>query len=240
MGLEMSNRTAIKDVTNSGSRRSGPAPAALIRRSTLHDQVATCIRDLIIEGELPPGGRINEAILGERLGVSRTPLREALRTLAGEGLVDFRPSRGTVVHKWTAEDVFSMLEVLSQLERLAGRLACERGSDDELAEVLGVHSEMMEHYARRDRLPYYKCNQAIHTSIATMAHNPTLVETHGRIQARLKRIRFTGNRTPEAWAAAVAEHEEMARALANRDGEALSEVLARHLDNTWERVRDAV
>jgi DNA-binding GntR family transcriptional regulator len=215
-------------------------PSGLIQRQTLHEQVAERLRDLIIEGQLAPGTRINEQALVETLGVSRTPLREALRTLAGEGLIDIRPSRGSVVRRLTADDVFAMLEVLAELEKLAGRLTCARATDAELAGLLAIHQAMMEHYARRDRLPYYKLNQSIHTQIARLSRNPTLIEVQANIQARLKRIRFLGNRGPEAWASAVAEHEEMARALAARDGERLGEVLARHLMNTWDRVKSVV
>lgn len=211
-----------------------------IQRQSLHEQVAGRIRDMIIEGVLEPGTRINEAELIRQLGVSRTPLREALRTLAAEGLVEIQPSRGSRVRRLTREDVFSMLEVLAELERLAGRLTCERASDHEIAEVLALHEEMLRHYEKRDRLPYYKLNQEIHARIAALSQNAMLVEIQRNIQSRLKRIRFIGNRSPQAWGDAVAEHREMAAALAARDGERLGNTLSRHLMNTWERVRDVV
>ena len=216
-----------------------PHPEA-IRKEPLHDQVAGRIRDLIIEGRLEPGARIDETTLVERLGVSRTPFREALRTLAAEGLVVIRPSKGSVVRKLTPGDVFSMLEVLAHLERLAGRLACERAGDAEVAALLELHARMLALYARRDRLPYYKLNQEFHSRLAALSGNATLVEVQGNIQARLKRIRYIGNERAERWAAAVGEHEAMAAALRARDGERLGEAMARHLANTWERVRDSV
>ena len=221
--------------------RDGTEPIArLILRQTLHEQVAERLRDLIIEGHLAPGSRINEAALVEMLGVSRTPLREAMRTLAGEGLIDIRPSRGSVVRRLTPDDVFGMLQVLAELEKLAGRLTCERATDTELAELLAIHRAMMAYYAERDRLPYYKLNQSIHTQIARFSRNPTLIDVQGNIQARLKRIRFLGNRGADSWARAVAEHEEMAAALALRDGTRLGAVLSRHLMNTWDRVQDVI
>ena len=216
------------------------AEGPLIQRQTLHEQVASRIRDMIIEGHLAPDTRINEAALVQSLGVSRTPLREALRTLAGEGLIDIRPARGSVVRRLSAEDVISMLEVLAELEKLAGRLACERASEEELAELLALHETMMRHYERRERLPYYKLNQAIHSTIARLSRNNMLIDIQGTIQARLKRIRFLGNQGAESWADAVQEHEEMADALRARDGARLGEVLARHLMNTWERVKSVV
>ncbi|WP_442880139.1 GntR family transcriptional regulator [Aurantimonas sp. A2-1-M11] len=214
--------------------------APLIHRQTLHEQVAGRIRDMIIEGHLEPDARINEAALVQSLGVSRTPLREALRTLAGEGLIDIRPSRGSVVRRLSPEDVASMLEVLAELERLAGRLACERASDAELAELLAIHEAMIGYYEKRERLPYYKMNQAIHSGISRLSRNNMLIDVQGTIQARLKRIRFLGNQGPEAWASAVAEHEEMAAALRQRDGARLGDILARHLQKTWDRVKSVV
>ena len=217
--------------------RTGARP---IRRRSLHEQVTERVRDMIIEGELAPGERINEADLVERLGVSRTPLREALRTLAAESLIDTRPSRGSVVRRLTAGDVRSMLEVLAELESLGGRLACAGAPDGEVEAILALHDEMMGCYERRDRLAYYKANQAIHTGIARASGNPVLLEMQASIQSRLKRIRFIGNNTPGNWADAVAEHEEMALALRARDGDRLGAILATHLMRTWDRVRAVV
>ena len=231
---------AIDRETESETDPRDASAIAPIARSSLHEQVAGRIRDMIIEGRLAAGSRINEAALVRELGVSRTPFREALRTLAAENLVEIRPSMGSVVRKPTPEEVFAMLQVLAELEKLAGRLCCERASDADLAGLLALHERMMSHYARRDRLPYYKANQEIHSTIARLSGNPVLLEVQTGLQSRLKRIRYVGNRSPERWAAAVDEHEEMARALRRRDGERLGAVLAVHLTLTWERVRDVV
>lgn len=211
-----------------------------IARRTLHDEVLTRVRDMIIEGELAPGERINEVPLCERLGVSRTPLREALKTLASEGLVDASPGRGVRVRRLTPEDVHGMLEVMAELEALAGRLACARASDEGIAGVRALHEEMMRLYEEGDRLHYFKLNQTIHSSIVALSGNETLAEVHGNLQARLKRIRFIGNREPAKWRDAVTEHELMVAALEARDGDALANVLHAHLMHTWERVREIV
>ncbi len=216
------------------------AGSVRIERRTLHDEVVTRVRDMIIEGELETGSRINESDLGRRLGVSRTPLREALKTLAGEGLIELVPARGALVRRFGLDDVRHMLETIKALEGCAATLGVERATDAEIRAILDQHERMRKLYAARDRLAYYKLNQAIHTAIVALARNSSLVELHTTMQSRLKRIRYIGNRAPEKWAEAVAEHERMAAALAARDGPALAAVLAEHMDNTLERVRDVV
>ncbi len=211
-----------------------------ITRVTLHDAVLNQLRDMIIEGTLAPGARINEGQVGSALGVSRTPLREAIKTLASEGLVEIVPARGAIVRRFSEANIREILEVLKALEQTAARRLCAAGSDQEIAAILRLHDEMMRLYAARDRLPYFKLNQSIHSAIVAGSGNSVLVETHAQLQARIKRIRFIGNETPERWAAAVAEHEEMIAALKHRNGEALAEVLGRHLDKTIDRVRDAI
>jgi len=220
-------------------RRADGGPG-LIQRTVLHDTIVSHLRDMIIEGILEPGMRLHEGQLGERLGVSRTPLREAIKFLASEGLVELTPSRGASVKRFSGKDVEDMLVVLRSLEELAGKLACQLGSDAEIAEVRTLHDEMVHCYRAGDRLQYYKLNQAIHTAIVRLTKNASLSEMHQMLQTRLKRIRFIGHEGSEKWAAAVAEHEEMIAALEARDGVRLSKILGRHLGNAWERVRGAV
>ena len=211
-----------------------------IARPTLHDAIVARVRDMVIEGELAPGTRLHEGNLGKMLGVSRTPLREALKFLVSEGLLELSPGRGAVVRQFTAKDVHDSLIVLGSLEGLAGRLACANATDAEIREVQQLHDRMMDMYEKRDRLPYFKLNQAIHSAILRLTKNEALVSVHGVLQARLKRIRYIGNGGPEKWAGAVADHEEIIMALAARDPERLSTILTAHMEKTWERVRNAV
>lgn len=217
-----------------------PVSSAPLQRASLSEQAASRLRDMIIEGTLAPGERIVEGEIGARLGVSRTPLREALKTLAGEGLVDLVPAKGAIVRRVTAEAAREMLEVLAELEALAGRLAVARATDRQIGEVRALHDRMMAHYARRRRLDYYKLNQGIHTAIVALAANSELAAMHGQLQARMKRIRFVGHEGPGQWAAAVAEHEAMITALEARDARKLSSILRQHLTRTWERVKGVV
>ena len=211
-----------------------------IMRRTLHDEVLERLRDMIIEGRLEPGQRINEGVVGAQLGVSRTPLREAIKTLASEGLVEIQPAKGAVVRRFSAQDLYQILEVLKTLEQLGGRMACEFASDATIAAIDDLHRRMMALYATRERLEYFKLNQAIHSAIVAASANTVLMEMHETLQARIKRLRFVGNEGPEKWAGAVAEHEEMMAALLKRDAAALTEAIGRHMDATLVRVREVL
>ena len=224
-----------------------PIPADLavegaqpIARRSLHDEVVTRVRDMIIEGTLAPGTRVNETHLGQTLGVSRTPLREALKFLASEGLIELVAARGAVVKKFSAKDVRDMLDVLAVLESFAARLACREASDAAIADVRRIHDRMAELYAVRDRLEYFKLNQRIHSAFLRLSGNAALESAHASIQSRLKRIRYIGNQEPEKWADAMAEHETMIRCLEARDGDGLAAVVTQHMERTWERVRQTL
>jgi DNA-binding GntR family transcriptional regulator len=211
-----------------------------ITRRTLHEEVLERLRDMIIEGRLEPGQRINEGQIGAQLGVSRTPLREAIKTLVSEGLVEIQPAKGAVVRKFTARDLYQVLEVLKSLEQLGGRMACEQGSDASIEAIHALHKRMLVLYETRERLEYFKLNQAIHSAIVAASGNTVLMEMHETLQARIKRLRFIGNEGPVKWAGAVAEHEDMMAALLKRDAEALSEAIGRHMDSTLLRVREVL
>lgn len=175
-----------------------------------------------------------------RLGVSRTPLREAIRTLASEGLIELIAGRGAVVRRLTAADVQDMLAALKVIEPSAAALGCASADAPAIAALEALHARMLAHYEAGERLAYYKLNQAIHSGLVALSGNATLIEVHTMLQARLKRIRFIGNREPDKWAGAVADHERIMAALARRDAGALKAAIEAHLDQTWERVREVV
>ena len=202
------------------------------RPPTLHDDVLGRLRALIIEGELSGGDRVNERIVCGQLGISRTPLREALKVLASEGLVQLLPNRGARVTKLTEPDLRAMFEVLASLEALAGELACARMSEAEIAEIQALHYQMEAHYHRRELPAYFALNQAIHRRLVQGAGNPVLFAHHAQLNARVQRARFLSNRFSEArWQQAMEEHGELLDALRRRDGPRLGGLLAHHLRN---------
>jgi DNA-binding GntR family transcriptional regulator len=207
-----------------------------ISRMALHDQVVLRLRAMLVEGRIPPGAKLNERVLAEQLRVSRTPLREAIKLLATEGLVDLLPNRGAVAVKLTEDDVLHSFEVLSGLEAMSGDLAAQRMTGAELAEVSALHYEMKAAFMRRDLAGYYHLNAKIHNGINAAAKNPVLASAYQRINARVQSLRFRTNQNEAKWKRAMKEHDLMIDALAAHDGAALRAVLVEHL----ERKRDTV
>jgi len=213
-----------------------PDDSRPFERATLPQNAAGQLRQMIFDGALAPATRLNERVLCERLGISRTPLREALRMLAAEGLVRVEPNRGAVVAAIERADIEATFEVLGAIEGLAGELACARITDAELAEIRALHFEMRAHHARGDRAAYFAANQAIHTRIAAAGGNTVLAETFEKLNARVKRVRYAANLGRVRWDKAIAEHDIMIVALSARDGRAMRAILEAHLAGKRESV----
>lgn len=207
-----------------------------IDRRPLHEEVADRLRTMITEGRLAPGVRLNERVLCEALGVSRTPLREALKVLAAERLVELNPNRGASVVALSRADVEQLFELMGALEGLAGQLAAGRRSEAELAEIRAMHFEMLAAHARRDLPGYYDLNRRIHLAISRCARNSMLSETYDSVNTRIQNLRFRSNFNQDKWNQAVREHQQMLQALEEGDGSALRALLEAHLRNK----RDAV
>jgi len=205
-----------------------------------YDDVVSGIRDLIVEGDLPAGERISERELCDRFGVSRTPLREALKVLASEGLVELMPNRGARVIRLTEQDAAEMFEVMGTLEGLAGELAASRITDEELAELKALHYQMALHQARRELMPYFRLNQEIHRKIFEISRNRTLIAVYRGLAGRIRRPRYLANISAPRWAEALKEHEAILAALEARDGASLGQILKDHLRKTCETVKQAL
>jgi DNA-binding GntR family transcriptional regulator len=201
----------------------------LIKPQGLHKLVVDQIQQMIIEGALAPGTRLNERLLCEKLGVSRTPLREALKILAAIGLVELLPNLGAAVVQLSARDIGETFEVISHLESMAGELACARITDPEINEIRALHFEMLACHARRDLPAYYRTNQQIHDCINRAARNEVLRQIYTTVNSRVKALRYSSNLDRERWDAAVREHSLMIEALEARDGKRLAAILESHV-----------
>lgn len=199
----------------------------------LVEKVAHYLREHIVMDHFQPGQRLPERTLAVELQVSRTPLREALKILAAEGLVVISPNRGAVVAEVSPADMQEKLYVLSVLEQAAAELACVSATDDDLAELQALHFEMKAAFLRRDQQNYFRLNQEIHNRIVSLSNNATLIEMHGTLSRQLYRVRYLSNDKKEKWAKAMEEHEAIMSALEARDAVKVGEVLRHHLAKTW-------
>jgi len=237
---------AAADAAAAGAAAVGAAPAGLpaamevVDRRTLPTAIADRLREMIIEGELAAGTRLNERALCDRLQVSRTPLREAFRLLAADGLVQMQPNRGAKVAALSEKDIRESFEVMSALEALSGELACQRISDQEVAEIRALTFEMQACHARRDLSAYYHVNRAIHERINAAGHNQLLTQVYTSINLRLQNLRFRSNLNHEKWDKAMREHLDMVDALAARDGARLGEIMRAHLRRKGEAVLETL
>jgi DNA-binding GntR family transcriptional regulator len=202
-----------------------------VTRAALHQQVAHSLRQMLVENRIVPGAKLNERELSEVLKVSRTPLREAIRMLAAEGLVELLPNRGAVAVELSDADVLNTFEVMSGLEAQSGELAAQRITDAELAEIKAMHYEMLATYTRRDLPAYYRLNAAIHSAINAAAQNPVLTAVYKQVNARLQALRFRSNQDGDKWGAAVQQHEQMIEALSTRNAAAMRVLLVTHINN---------
>lgn len=209
----------------------GDPGKSVIQRKSLHLELVERIRPLIVEGTLRPDTKVPERDLCERFSVSRTPMREALKVLAAEGLVRLSPNRGAWVTGVTVGEVEEVFPVLGALEALSGELACAHISEDEIAHIRDLHGQMVDSYERRDLATYFQINQQIHRGILNAARNGTLANACEALSARMQRARYAANMSDARWAMAVSEHKQMIVALEARDGAALSQILVEHMRN---------
>jgi DNA-binding GntR family transcriptional regulator len=201
--------------------------------TSLHGEILSRLRDYVVEGNIPDGGRVPERQLCELFGISRTPLREALKVLAAEGLIELLPNRGARVRRLGKRDLEELFDVMGGLESLAGRLACETITDEEFAEIERLHYEMYGYYLHRDMHNYFQVNQRIHERIVAASRNEALRTTYANLAGRIRRVRYAANfaRKRQRWAEAMREHEAILDALRRRAGSELSDTLFQHLRN---------
>lgn len=210
-----------------------PPPYGGRAEVSLHGETLSRLRDYLIEGHIADGARIPERQLCETFGISRTPLREALKVLAAEGLIELLPNRGARMRAISERDIQELFDIMGGLESLAGRLACESITDEEIAEIERLHYEMYGFYLHRDMHNYFQINQRIHEKIVEASRNETLRATYATFAGRIRRVRYSANfaHKRQRWGEAMREHEAILDALRHRSGKELSDILFLHLRN---------
>lgn len=208
-----------------------------LARPALAVEVTDRLRSMILEGELKAGEKIPEKMLTERFGVSRTPVREAVKVLAAEGLVVLVQNRGAVVAQLTVSELEEVFPVLAALEGVAGELACTRASDEEIAAIRRMHDEMHGAYDAGDRPLYFTLNQRIHAAILAAARNATLTIQHQVVARRANRARYQANLTGSRWRQALDEHDMIIAALEARDTDRLGRLMKEHLEHKLQSLK---
>lgn len=203
-----------------------------LRRRSLHEEVADCVRTMIIEGELKEGQRIHEPELCKQLDISRTPLREALKVLHSEGLVTIEPNRGAWVATITPEEIREHFEIISSLERRAAELTAVKASESDLARLSKLQDKLERHYQARERNEYFETNQHIHRLIIELAGNDTLTQLHHQLMNRVSRGRYLAIGMQHRWEESVDEHRALLDALRARNAELAGRILAEHVLHT--------
>jgi len=200
-----------------------------IDHPTLSVVVADSLRKLITAGKLAPGDRLNERQLCNQLTVSRTPLREAYRILSAEGLVELTPKHGARVTVLSRDDVADIFDVLAVNEGLAGRLATEKATREQLEQIADLHREMMSAYRARDLVSYAIAAKGTHDAINEAAGNPTLREIYLRLNAQVQKLRYQANLEEGNWARSIQAHERFVAALMSRDASRVESLLREHV-----------
>src|SRR5262245_10586973 len=204
-------------------------PEAADARS-LSDQAYYRIRELIVTLELPPGSPISERELMERLGLGRTPIREALRALAQEKLVEVYPRRGMIAAPVDVGDLASLSEARRTLESLAARLAAERANDDDRAISRALLDELPAIAAAGDERRLIELDQRIHRHVYRCAHNPFVESTLNEWYTLTLRIWFLALDRVARLDDAVAEHGELLQAILDGDASSAEAVMQRHIE----------
>jgi DNA-binding GntR family transcriptional regulator len=210
-----------------------------IVRNSLHDTLVAYIRELIMQGELRPGDKVPEQQLCERFGVSRTPMREALKVLAAEGVLQLVINRGAIVAHTTQEEIEELFPIMAALESVAGEYACKRATARDIARVRKLHDEMIAHYKAGKESAYLRNNRAIHEAIFELAGNATLAAMYQQLLTRIHSIRFVIRKSSKHWEDAVREHEQIIAALEARDGPRLGQLLKEHVTGTTVGIAEA-
>lgn len=197
----------------------------------INETAYLALREQIVSGQLAPGTPLSERAICEELQVSRTPLREAIKMLAREGLVEISATRRAKVASVSLDEAANMLTLLAALEGLSGEQACQKVSATDIAQLEALQAAMRVSHQQGDLPAYFELNQKIHLEILRIADNKVLAEMFGNLNARLRHVRRRLNPTPGRWQQAVDEHEQMLVHLKKGDGKKLRALMEDHLRN---------
>jgi DNA-binding GntR family transcriptional regulator len=204
-------------------------PSKAIRSPSLHEEVASRLRTLIFDRRLAPGSWIDELGFASEWGISRTPLREALKVLAVEGLVVPHPGRGCQVAEMSEDDAEQLFPVMALLEARCALEAVQRASGADLRSLQALHDELERCAAARDVDGYYRGNHQFHSRVQELAGNPWLGRATGELRKFMRLLRGRQLHWPGRLDQSIAEHRALMQAFLRRDAQAASTIMHDHL-----------
>jgi DNA-binding GntR family transcriptional regulator len=200
-----------------------------IRPRTLHQEVALQIQKMINKGLLVRGQKINEKALCESMGVSRTPVREALRLLKSEGLIDLIPHKGAYISQPCIEEINDMFEVMSVLEGTCARLAVTKMKEKDLQRIESLHEDLEEQYRNRNHEAYLKRNNVFHSFIQELAGNKVLNGVINGLRQKILLHRQRQLYQPERFDQSIKEHRDLLNAFRKKNPASAESLMQKHL-----------
>lgn len=210
----------------------------MTKPNRLSEQLREAIEEEVATGRLRPGTHLDEVELAERFGVSRTPIREMLSLLAGEGLVELRPRRGAVVAQLSPRRLVEMFEVMAELESMCARLAARRANEDELAALEDSHEKCRQAAASQDTDAYFYANEEFHRAIYAASHNAFLSEQALALQRKLRPYRRLQLRVRNRMQRSLEEHQGIVTAIKDGDPTRASADVRNHVLVQGDRFAD--
>lgn len=211
-----------------------------LERTSLHDQLVAKVRKMIVYGELQAGAPLPERMLCETFGVSRTPLREAFKILASEGLIELRSHRTPVITPINRNELANIFDIMVALDGVAGLQAATLASDDDIARLNGMHDRLVQLHREAARTAYFRLNQEIHVEFTRLAGNPALLNIWTTLHANIFRARAVANYDARRWAESVEEHENLMALLRARNASGFAASLSTHTRKTGDAVLAAL
>lgn len=206
----------------------------------LAEQIANQLRRDILRGKLPPGATVKERDNATEMGVSRTPLREAIRILAKEGLIELRPARSPIVLVPSIKQVSDDVEVLLAIEILSAELACDRATDEDIAGIAAIQDDIAARFDQIDPLDLFEIDMSFHRAIALAAHNAPLADIHQNLLSRVWRGRFLAAIKRRNRERVVVHHNQIVEALRKRDPVAIRANILTHMHNLKRDIVEAI
>ncbi len=203
----------------------------------LRDVVFQTLRAAILKGDLKPGERLMELQLAEKLGVSRTPIREAIRMLEKEGLAITIPRKGAEVAQMTEKDVDDVLQIRCALEELTVRLACQNITQADLKKLAAARDNFREQTETNDIPAIAKADEGFHDVFYNSSDNPKLIAMLNNLREQMYRYRVEYLKDTSVYPQLIREHEEIYRAIRAKDEEKAATITRLHLQNQTEGVK---